>query len=62
MDGHPPGSQVVDPEHTADDISSHVIENQHFPNWIAILVEDRSCVRESGRIVEVIIRGGRILV
>lgn len=62
MNGHPPCSQVVNPEHTADNISSHVIENQHFPNRIAILVEYRSCVSESGRIVGVIFVGRRILV
>lgn len=62
MDGHPPCSQVVNPKHTADNISSHVIENQHFPNRIAILVEYRSCMSKSGRIVGVIFVGRRILV
>lgn len=46
MNRHTPGPQVIDPQHTADNISSHIVENQHFPYRLAIFVQDRCGLRD----------------
>lgn len=40
MYGNPPCSQVVDSQHTADDIPTKVVENKNFPYWISVGVQD----------------------
>jgi hypothetical protein len=51
MHRDPPCPQVVDPQHTAYDISSEVIEDQDFPYWIPILVENRGRRNSNGALI-----------
>ena len=37
-----PSSQVRDPQHAADHISTEIVEDKDFPYWISIFVHDRS--------------------
>lgn len=36
----PPSPQVIDPQDTADDVSSEVVEDEDFPYGFPICVED----------------------
>ena len=44
MDRNTPCSKIVHSQHTADDIPTHVIEDQHLPDGVAILIQDRGGV------------------
>ena len=41
MDGDAPGTQVVDPQHAADDVAAQVVKDEDLPDGLAIVVEDR---------------------
>ena len=65
MDGHPPRPQVVHTQHAANDISAQIIKDQHFPNRIAILVQNWCRLRDQalgGCIMMSFFREGRIVV
>lgn len=58
-----PSSEVIDPQHAADDISSHIIKHQDLPDRIAILVQYRGGNEAlRGRIVVGVFRGLRFMV
>lgn len=44
MNSNTPCSQVINSENTANDISTHIIEHQDFPNRVAIFIQDRGRV------------------
>lgn len=37
---NPPCSQIVHPQHTADNIPSKAVEDKDFPYWISIGIQD----------------------
>lgn len=39
----PPRSQIIDPQHTANHISSKIVKDQDFPYWIPLGIKDWSC-------------------
>ena len=38
MYSNAPGAKVIDPQNAADNISTQVVKNQDFPDWISIWV------------------------
>lgn len=42
------GAQIRDPQNTAHNIATKIIEHQNFPDRVAIGIEDRSDRREQG--------------
>lgn len=56
MNRDTPRSEVVNPQHTADDVSAHVVEHKDLPYRLAILVQYGGGVRNEA------VGGGRIMV
>lgn len=64
MDRHPPRSQIIDTEHAADDIPPHVIKDQHLPDRVSVLVQDRGRVGDEtlSGIMGAVLRGARVVI
>lgn len=57
-----PASQVIDPQHTAYDISTEVVEDEDLPYRLAVCVEDRGRLRyQSVCCRRLMLKLGRIL-
>lgn len=41
-----PCAEIIDSQNTADNITAHLVEYQHLPDWIAIFVQDRGGMRD----------------
>lgn len=64
MDSNSPSSEVIDPQHAADNVSAHAIKDQDLPNGITIFVQD-GCGDEtslSRRVMRAIICGACVMV
>jgi hypothetical protein len=46
MNSYAPCPEVINSQDTADDIATHFIEHQDFPDWVTIFIQDRSGVRD----------------
>ena len=48
MDGNAPCAEIIDTQHTANDIPTQIVKDEDFPYGIPILVEDRGGVGYRG--------------
>lgn len=55
MNSNSPCPKVIDPQYTADNIPAHAIEDQDFPNRVAIFIQD------GGRVGDEAAVGGRVM-
>lgn len=46
MNCYTPSAEIIDPQDATDHIAAHLIEHQDLPDWITILVQDRSGMRD----------------
>lgn len=50
MNGDPPRPEVVDAQHTADDIAAQIVKDQDFPDWIPVFIQDRGGVGDQAAV------------
>lgn len=66
MNGHSPSSEIINSQHTADDIPAHAIEHQDLPDRIAIFIQDRSGLGDETavrrRLMCIVVYGLRIMI
>jgi hypothetical protein len=66
VNSHSPSSEIINSQHTADDIPAHAIEHQDLPDRIAIFIQDRGGLGDkapvSRRLMGIVICGLWIMI